>query len=359
LRSSPDAIAGAYRALKAQRAHASAGVFAPLLGPRTAVLTAMNGIPWWYFYRQRGGLEGHHLESVDPGAAQWNAIGPERAIGCVVDPACEVVAPRVIEHRLFKRFTVGEPDGCGSDVRYNARMRIAAVSDIHGNLNALDAVLADIERRGVDRIVNLGDIVSGPLMPRETARRLMALGLPTIRGNHERQVLTLDPARMGPSDRYAFDALGEDERRWMAALPSVLSLEGDVFLCHATPANDVDCYLEDLDEGELRPAPLRRIEARTVGVDASLILCGHSHIPKLVRLRSGQTIVNPGSVGIQAYEGHDPGPHRVEIGAPHARYAVAVEFFAVVYDWESAARLAEQRERPDWVRALRTGFVTH
>jgi 2-dehydropantoate 2-reductase len=71
-------------ALKAQQAHASAGAFAPLLGPKTAVLTAMNGIPWWYFYREGGRLDNHHLDSVDPGAAQWTAIGPERAIGCVV-----------------------------------------------------------------------------------------------------------------------------------------------------------------------------------------------------------------------------------------------------------------------------------
>jgi 2-dehydropantoate 2-reductase len=57
----------------------------------------------------------YHLDSVDPGAAQWTAIGPERAIGCVVDPACEVVAPGVIKHHLFKRFTIGEPDGSNSD----------------------------------------------------------------------------------------------------------------------------------------------------------------------------------------------------------------------------------------------------
>jgi len=102
-------------ALKAHQAHASAAEFAPLLGSRTAVLTAMNGIPWWYFYKERGTLDGRHLESVDPGAVQWNTIGPERAIGCVVDPACEVVAPGVIEHREFKRFTIGEPDGSVSD----------------------------------------------------------------------------------------------------------------------------------------------------------------------------------------------------------------------------------------------------
>src|SRR6202042_3518788 len=94
-------------------------------------------------------------------------------------------------------------------------MKIAAVSDIHGNLFALDAVLADIDRRGVDLIVNLGDILSGPLLPAETAERLMALDLPTIRGNHERQVLTLDPERMGASDRHAFDALGESHRTWI------------------------------------------------------------------------------------------------------------------------------------------------
>jgi 2-dehydropantoate 2-reductase len=109
-------------ALKAQQAAANAGAFAPLLGPHTTVLTAMNGIPWWYFYKERGRLNGRHLESVDPGAVQWNAIGPERAIGCVVDPACEVVAPGVIEHRLFKRFTIGEPDGSVSE-------RIVALRD--------------------------------------------------------------------------------------------------------------------------------------------------------------------------------------------------------------------------------------
>jgi hypothetical protein len=74
----------------------------------------MNGIPWWYFYREDGPLDNHQLDSVDPGAAQWT-IGPERAIGCVVDPACEVVAPGVIKHHLYKRFTIGEPDGSNSD----------------------------------------------------------------------------------------------------------------------------------------------------------------------------------------------------------------------------------------------------
>jgi len=108
-------------ALKAHQAFESAPAFAPLLGPETAVVTAMNGIPWWYFYRVEGRFGGHHLASVDPGGRQWTCIGPERAIGCVVDPACEVAAPGVILHQEFNRFTLGEPDRSRST-------RIAALS---------------------------------------------------------------------------------------------------------------------------------------------------------------------------------------------------------------------------------------
>jgi 2-dehydropantoate 2-reductase len=101
-------------ALKAHQAFESAAGFAPLLGPDTCVVTAMNGIPWWYFYKSGGRFEGRHLKSVDPGGRQWNIIGPQRAIGCVVEPACEVIAPGVIAHREFNRFIIGEPDGSSS-----------------------------------------------------------------------------------------------------------------------------------------------------------------------------------------------------------------------------------------------------
>ena len=100
--------------LKAHQAFESAPAFAPLLGPDTSVLTAMNGIPWWYFYKTGGRFEGRHLNSVDPDGRQWNSIGPQRAIGCVVEPACEVIAPGVIAHRQFNRFIIGEPDGSHS-----------------------------------------------------------------------------------------------------------------------------------------------------------------------------------------------------------------------------------------------------
>jgi predicted phosphodiesterase len=244
-------------------------------------------------------------------------------------------------------------------------MRIAAVSDIHGNLGALEAVLEDIERRGVDLIVNLGDILSGPLLPRETADRLMRLKFPTISGNHERQLLAPDLAAMGPSDRHAAEAITEPQRRWLEALPATLRLSEEVFLCHATPDSDVECYLEDIRDGELIATSPALMAERTGNCAASLILCGHTHIPRVARLLNGQTIVNPGSVGIQAYDGHHPIAHTVEMGSPHARYAIVqrsehgwiTEQFAVPYDWEASARIAEGNDRKDWARAPRTGFV--
>ena len=87
----------------------------PLLGADTTVATAMNGIPWWYFYKIGGELEGTKLESVDPGDLQWKSFGPDKVLGCVVYPAAEVVEPGVIKHIEGNRFSLGEPDGSKSE----------------------------------------------------------------------------------------------------------------------------------------------------------------------------------------------------------------------------------------------------
>ena len=83
----------------------------PLLGEETCVVTTTNGIPWWYFYGLKGSWENHRLNSVDPGNRQWDEIGPERIVGCVAYPACEISEPGVIKHVEGNRFTLGEPGG--------------------------------------------------------------------------------------------------------------------------------------------------------------------------------------------------------------------------------------------------------
>ncbi len=243
-------------------------------------------------------------------------------------------------------------------------MKLAAISDIHGNLGALEAVLKDIRSRGADIIVNLGDILSGPLHPPETADLLMSLDLPTIRGNHERQLLTQDPAEMGKSDLHAHQTLRPEHLKWIAGLPATLRLSDEVFLCHGTPTSDLVYFLETVEPVRTRPATRDEVTQRAGDVKAEIILCGHSHTPRLSRLADGRLIVNAGSVGLQAYDWDQPHEHKMQNGTPHARYVIVektssgwqVEVIAVAYDWERAARLAEANGRPEWAIGLRTGY---
>ncbi|MCH8873434.1 2-dehydropantoate 2-reductase [candidate division KSB1 bacterium] len=101
-------------ALKAHSVSPIVDQIKPLLGPETAIVTAQNGILWWYFYRLEGPWENHHLQSADPGGRIWKTLGPERAIGCVVYPSAEIVEPGVIRHISGRRVMIGEPDGAKS-----------------------------------------------------------------------------------------------------------------------------------------------------------------------------------------------------------------------------------------------------
>ena len=87
----------------------------PLIGPNTTVVSGVNGVPWWYFHKLGGPLDGTRVHSVDPGDAQWNGFGPDNVLGCVVYPAAEVIEPGVIKHLEGNRFSLGEPDGSKSD----------------------------------------------------------------------------------------------------------------------------------------------------------------------------------------------------------------------------------------------------
>jgi len=144
-------------------------------------------------------------------------------------------------------------------------MKIAAISDIHGNLPALDAVLADIAAQRVDVVVNLGDILSGPLWAAATADRLMPLGLPTIAGNHERQLLTVAHERMGASDRHAHDELRPEHRAWIRGLPATLALD-------AGGRHDIGGGGREItgDAMQFALVATGRADAATMGLDADV-----------------------------------------------------------------------------------------
>lgn len=242
-------------------------------------------------------------------------------------------------------------------------MRIAALSDIHGNIWALEAVLADVKQLGVDAIVNTGDILSGPLEPAATADLLMDLGLPTIAGNHERQLLACRERPGGPSDQYAFEHTTARHHAWLEALPNTLELFDEVFLCHGTPTSDLTYFLEEVDRDRLRLAQQASIETNAGGIERPLILCGHSHVPRVLAISGGRLVVNPGSVGLQAYDDDQPWHYVMELGSPHARYAICehtgdrwhITQRCIAYDHDTAATTAMRHGREDWARWLATG----
>jgi len=244
-------------------------------------------------------------------------------------------------------------------------MRIAVVSDIHGNLAALQAVVEDFQRRGVDRVINLGDSLSGPLLPLQTAQWLMASGWLHLAGNHERQLLTQTAAQWSPADAYAHAQLGPAEFAWMTALTPNQPDGDDIHLCHASPRSDLEYLLDTVEPGGVRLASADEVTQRLDGVRAPLVLCGHTHHPRAVRSAAGQLIVNPGSVGLQAYDDAHPHWHQIENGSPDARYAIVerglggwrAALICVPYDHESMARLADQRGQSDWAHALRSGYM--
>jgi predicted phosphodiesterase len=243
-------------------------------------------------------------------------------------------------------------------------MKFAAIADVHGNCPALEAVLADIAALGIDDVVNLGDHVSGPLEAARTADLLIERGFPSVRGDQDRILVELWQA--GASTRSDFRQLERRHFDWMASMPPTLKYKEQVLLCHGSPRDDAAFWLDHIaNDGSVPPSGIEAIEAGAAGIDASLILCAHTHIPRTVRLRDGRMVVNPGSVGLPGYVGKAPVPYVVEVGTPHACYAILEQaagawhatFRYVPYDATAMAALARSKGMLTWASAIATGWV--
>jgi len=242
--------------------------------------------------------------------------------------------------------------------------RVAVISDVHGNRWALAAVLGDIGARQITVIVNLGDCLYGPLDPAGTARMLMRLDALTVCGNEDRAV-TEAPERtdISPTLDFVRNSLGAEELEWLGSLKKTAAVGGDLFLFHGTPESDEEYLLQTVDKSGVSLRSTGELAGMLSYIEAPVILCGHDHTPGTVELPDGRLIVNPGSVGLQAYTDDKPFPHVIQTGSPHARYSILsrtsagwqVENIAVVYDWQAASAAALTNGRPDWAAWLRTG----
>ena len=244
-------------------------------------------------------------------------------------------------------------------------MKLAAISDIHSNSAALEAALSDIERRGINQIVNLGDSLSGPFDARRTADRLLSLDLITVRGNHDRQLIDRPVKGMGVWEHWAIFDLTDAHIDWLKALPLTTTIR-DVFLCHATPERDDENWLDRRGKGDqMIQRDMAAVEERAKGIDHPVILCGHTHTPRIVRLSDGRMIVNPGSVGCPAYVDTRKTPHFIhQTGAPDARYAILenvmgrwqADLISVPYDANDMVDLARAKGAENWDQAITKGW---
>jgi predicted phosphodiesterase len=243
--------------------------------------------------------------------------------------------------------------------------KIAVLADIHANIWALDAVLEDVQARGITTLVNLGDALYGPLAPGETYMRLRDCDLVSVSGNQDRLIVDTLSAEMAAHPTLALvrEALPTAALTWLRRMPAQTVLNEEVFLCHGVPGSDRIYLLEDVAAGFPRLRAPEVLAGLLEGVDLPVILCGHSHLPHLVQLDDGRLVVNPGSVGLPAYADRQPVSHRMENFTPHARYAVIektlsgwnVDLVGLTYPFQAAVAAAQRQGRPDWAAALATG----
>jgi predicted phosphodiesterase len=244
-------------------------------------------------------------------------------------------------------------------------MRFAAIADIHGNSAALRAVLADVARMGISEIVNLGDALSGPLDPAGTADLLIPMNLPTVSGNHDQWLVDRPFDEMGMWEQWTIPELSDRHLCWVRDFPKTLEWNG-VFLCHATPSDNAENWLDRRGDGQLVSATGARVQERLGAVGAPLVLCGHTHIPRVVRVGS-TLIANPGSVGCPAYLDTRSTPAFVgETGAPDARYGIfeyvdggwQTQLCTVPYDPAPMIELALGKGAESWGTALKSGWFS-
>lgn len=210
-------------------------------------------------------------------------------------------------------------------------MRVAALSDIHGNLPALEAVLTEVERERVDGIVVAGDTISGP-WPVEVLELLESIGASLVHGNADREVV-LRSDRYGPLQPWCADLLGGERLARVASWPTTLELDveglGRILVCHSTPSSDEPIYTQITPDAVL---------SEVLGpVEADVLVCGHTHVQYDRRLATGLRVVNPGSVGM---------PYEGRAGGYWALLGPDVELRRTGYDVGSAKRAIEARGAP-------------
>jgi predicted phosphodiesterase len=160
-----------------------------------------------------------------------------------------------------------------------------------------------------------------------------------------------------------FNDLGDEPILWLKSLPFDHQLNDEIYMCHGSPTDDLKYLLENIKGGLPCLRSDSEIKESLDGQSSNIIFCGHAHIPRSIKISSGQLIINPGSVGLPAYTDDEPIIHSMENYCPHASYAVIeknaagwiIQQIKVPYDYKKAVEVAKARQREDWGHFLTTG----
>lgn len=244
--------------------------------------------------------------------------------------------------------------------------KIAVISDIHGNSWALKEVIKDIKRRGISTIINLGDSLFGPLDPAGTFKILRNENIISIAGNQDRNMLeAVNEEEMHFTMQYVMSKINEEALNWLESLPTTKVYLDDFFLCHGNPDNDSTYLIEKVTMQGASVKLKEELSEELAVIPQKVVLCGHSHMQRIISLNEGKLVLNPGSVGLPAFQAELPYHHKMESGSYHTRYSIVtkeasqikVENVALNYDYLSAAAMAAKNNRPDWEKAILTGLA--
>jgi len=240
--------------------------------------------------------------------------------------------------------------------------KIALISDCHGNSWALKEVLKDIRSKDIEIVLNLGDSLYGPLDPQGTFKLLKENEVLSVCGNGDRMILeNIDGESENKTMEYVKSQIDEDAIAWLKSLPFDF-IHRPVYCCHASPQDDTSYLMESLKANYIAVKENEELEELLKAVRQKIVACGHSHLPRIMKITK-KTIINPGSVGLPAYDDELPVPHKMESLSPDASYAtlslsensIKIELISIPYDYEAAAKMAEENGREDWAGWIRTG----
>jgi len=233
-------------------------------------------------------------------------------------------------------------------------MKIALISDIHGNLPALEAVYKSIKEKGISEIYNLGDSLYGPLWPEETAQFLIRNNVKSIMGNEDEELLK--DSTENETEKYTLSQLSESSLNWIRSLPGIYENE-NITLFHGRPNDNRKYLLERICNGRIEIKSNEELEEIVKNIKTKYLGFGHSHLERILVLKE-KILINPGSVGWPAFSDDKP-KHEIETFNNFAKYVIIdnenIEICNIAYDYKSACKRAKKNNRNDWLRYLEYG----